>query len=198
VNDGHASTEERQAEDLDLLIETWKDKAERAFQRRDAVEGRAAAVTTAAIGLGTILVTQADKLSEGETAAQWALFFLMATILVSLLARAAPRIGVAKSFRTWLSERLVGLRTDSQESVDKAEAELIRAATAVRSAAEIAPGGSIDVRLAVLDYWTMQAESTKRSYNAKARWIAAAVVLFAAALLCLALLGVALVGSPAK
>jgi hypothetical protein len=204
-------------ESVDLLTETWRHHADTWAERVQTAEARAAAVATAAAALGTLVVSQADALSEAETRATIAFALLMAAVAVSLLARVVPRARVRAMLRglfspaavlnaqgveawgrargPWDRARLLA-RTPSQKAADEALERLTRERRSL-GASPLEAQDPIVVRLALHDYWRARAESNHLSYNAKARWVTLAAVLVTAALISLALAGFTILGDPA-
>jgi hypothetical protein len=204
-------------ESVDLLTETWRHHADTWAERVQTAEARAAAVAAAAAALGTLVVSQADALSEAETRATIAFALLMAAVAVSLLARVVPRARVRAMLRglfspatvlnaqgveawgrargPWDRARLLA-RTPSQKAADEALEQLTRERRSL-GASPLEAQDPIVVRLALHDYWRARAESNHRSYNAKARWVTLAAVLVTAALISLALAGFTILGDPA-
>jgi len=203
-------------ESVDLLTETWRHHADLWAERAQTAEARAAAVATAAAALGTLVVSQADGLSEAETRATIAFALLMAAAAVSLLARVLPRgvgallnglfsrtgvvdadgVQAGREARgRWDRVRLLA-RTSSQKAADEALERL----RDERDAIDVAPGDAqlpMVIRLALHDYWRARAESNHGSYNAKARWVTLAAILLTAALISLAWAGFTIIGDPA-
>ena len=216
---------DRRLESVDLLTETWRHHADTWAERVQTAEARAAAVAAAAAALGTLVVSQADALSEAETRATIAFALLMAAVAVSLLARVVPRATVGPMLKGlfsraavlndqgseaggparrpppsdealfWHRARLLA-RTPSQKAADEALEQLTRERRSL-GASPLEAQDPIVVRLALHDYWRARAESNHRSYNAKARWVTLAAVLVTAALISLALAGFTILGDPA-
>lgn len=202
-------------ESLDLLTETWRHRADGWAERVQTAEARAAAVATAAAALGTLVVSQAEGLSEAETRTTLAFALLMAAAAVSLLARVLPR-GVGAALKglfsrtggvdaqgvqagreargRWDRARLLA-RTSSQKAADEALERLKHEGDAI-GATPVDAQPPIVVRLALHDYWRARAEDSHRSYNAKARWVTLAAVLLTAALISLAWAGFTILGDP--
>ena len=203
-------------ESVDLLTETWRHNADTWAERVQTAEARAAAMATAAAALGTLVVSQAEALSEAETRATVAFALLMVAVAVSLLARVLPRARVGPMVRglfsraavvdaqgvdaggqamgRWHRARLLA-RTPSHQAADEALERLRREGQSI-GATPVDAQDPIVVRLALHDYWRARAESNHRSYNAKARWVTLAAVLITAALISLALAGFAILGDP--
>lgn len=82
---------DRRLDDLDRLTELWRQQADMCSARVEIVEGRAAAVATAAAALGTLIVSQAEALSVANTRATIAFWLLTAAAGLSFFARVLPR-----------------------------------------------------------------------------------------------------------
>ena len=72
-----------QLESVRLLTEMWQHQADGWAERVQTAEGRAAAVATAAVALGTLIVSQADALREHETSATIAFGLLLGAVAVT-------------------------------------------------------------------------------------------------------------------
>ena len=187
-----------QMESVDQLTEMWRHDADGWAERVQTTDGRAAAIATAAAALGTLIVSQAAALSKHEIPAKVSLGLLLAAVAVSLVARVVPRVKLRKSgsprksgSHGWERVRRWA-RTPSQKDADCALERLRGHRQGIK------PGPDEDelvFKLLLLAYWEARATSNHHSYNAKARWVSIAAILFVIALVFLAVAGFRILGA---
>lgn len=194
---------------LELLTELWRQQADMWSARVETVEGRAAAVATAAAALGTLIVSQAEALSGANTRATIAFWLLTFAAALSFFARVLPRghwiAGAKELFSTteqpreaidndalsrteqptepgrW-SRAIRKARTSSQQQVHTKLENLTKIGHNMGNGGS----GAYIVRQEIHDFWQARAESSHSAHDAKAIVVSAAAASLACALVSLA------------
>jgi hypothetical protein len=203
-NDG--TPDDARLASFDLLIERHRLDAEREQHRILTTETRSAAIATVAVGLGTLVITQAEAFRGSKDVAYVALALLMATVVLSVIGRVAPRIrlpvaaishAVKSHFEGGVRAFLQSLRTPSQRQADAATEVLSRVEIAIseKRGALAKDEVALVARTAVLAYWRARACSDHHGYNAKARWVVLAALTLAIAIILLGWCGIKVISS---